>query len=302
MENMNQMNAAPQYNNKMKICKVCGNPVAKNAKRCPNCGAKLKRGWIIPVIVIVILLIFLAAGSKPSQKESPAPVNPNDVGSGESTPGTEQTDASNTEEAALNYEITNTIFSVYKPEYSDSYRYDALIEIENKGTQNIYLTSRQFDIEDNDGHLIQTDDLLSCAPDVILPGEKGYLYNQFGTSLESVSDPNSVKLAPHFTVKTTNITPHEYPVTDTSVRDDMFGKTVVGRVTNDTEDEVSYLYISVLYYNSNGQCVGVSGTSLTEIAPDETKSFEISGIGAPNGYDGDLADYKVIAREMFIGL
>ena len=84
-------------------------------------------------------------------------------------------------------------------------------------------------------------------------------------------------------------------------KDDIFGKTVVGRLTNDTDDEVSYIYVNVLYYSSAGVCVGVGGTSVTSVAAGDTKSFEISGIGAPEGYEDDLADYKVIARDMFLG-
>ena len=199
------------------------------------------------------------------------------------------------------YEVTNTIFKVYKAELLDGYRYDALVEVKNVGSKNIYIKDAQFDIEDADGHLIQTDTMISDCPDVILPGECGYLYNSFGSSMESVTDPDSVRLSPHYTVKTTDKTPHVFPVSDTSVKDDMFGKTVVGRLTNDTDEEVSYIYVNVLYYNSAGECVGVGGTSVTSVAAGDTKSFEISGIGAPNGYGDDLADYKVIATEMFFG-
>lgn len=45
-------------NKKMTNCKVCGTEIAKNAKRCPHCGAKnkkpiYKRGWFIFLVVIL---------------------------------------------------------------------------------------------------------------------------------------------------------------------------------------------------------------------------------------------------------
>lgn len=298
----------------MKKCKTCGKVIAKSAKRCPACGAKQKgkAGLIIGIVVLLIIIAGVGGSGGKSKKESSEPVSPTNKATSESVSSNTTTTSITEDEVTgsseqenqddeLNYEITNTIFKVYKPEYSDDYRYDALVEIENKGTKGIYLTDEQFDIEDKEGHLIQTDDFLSSAPDVILPGEKGYLYNNFGSSMESVSDPDNVNLVPHFTVKATDKAPHEYPVTDTSVRDDSFGKTVAGRITNDTSENISYIYVNVLYYNSDGQCIGVGGTSVTEVAPNETKSFEISGIGAPHGFEDDLIDYKVVARDSFYG-
>lgn len=62
-----------QHNNKkLKKCSVCGNDMAKNAKKCPNCGAKNKRPfykkkrfWIITVIVLYILINLLSGLKKP---------------------------------------------------------------------------------------------------------------------------------------------------------------------------------------------------------------------------------------------
>lgn len=45
-------------NTKMKNCKACGAEVAKSAKTCPNCGAKLKMSH--PILFGVLILIILA--------------------------------------------------------------------------------------------------------------------------------------------------------------------------------------------------------------------------------------------------
>lgn len=56
--------------NKMITCKTCGAEIAKNAKTCPSCGAKNKKGkkklLIILVLVIVIGIFFIALGSSDS--------------------------------------------------------------------------------------------------------------------------------------------------------------------------------------------------------------------------------------------
>lgn len=56
---------------KMTTCKVCGENVAKSAKTCPHCGAKLKRSkwW---VWVIVALLFFGIIGSSGNKEDKDA--------------------------------------------------------------------------------------------------------------------------------------------------------------------------------------------------------------------------------------
>ena len=48
----------------MKACKTCGKPIAKNAKVCPNCGAKQKGklGLIIGIVVILLIIGAIASG------------------------------------------------------------------------------------------------------------------------------------------------------------------------------------------------------------------------------------------------
>lgn len=60
----------------MKTCKACGASIAKNAKACPNCGAKnkkpiYKRFWFILLVVIIIGSIIAAANKKSYDFEKP---------------------------------------------------------------------------------------------------------------------------------------------------------------------------------------------------------------------------------------
>lgn len=43
---------------KLTVCKVCGNQVAKGAKVCPHCGAKVKK----PPIILIVLGVFILIG------------------------------------------------------------------------------------------------------------------------------------------------------------------------------------------------------------------------------------------------
>jgi hypothetical protein len=56
---------------KMKPCKTCSKEVAKSAKSCPHCGAKLRMGffpkfllWVVAIIVVIIALVNMSGGKK----------------------------------------------------------------------------------------------------------------------------------------------------------------------------------------------------------------------------------------------
>jgi hypothetical protein len=55
---------------RMKPCKICSKEVAKSAKVCPHCGAKLKMGFFkkalfgLAALILIIVLISVASGGK----------------------------------------------------------------------------------------------------------------------------------------------------------------------------------------------------------------------------------------------
>lgn len=65
-------------NSVLEHCKACGEEVAKNAKVCPHCGAKLKKGHPILIGVLVFFVLIAIFGSsgnddEPKKVETPAP-------------------------------------------------------------------------------------------------------------------------------------------------------------------------------------------------------------------------------------
>lgn len=64
---------------KMTACKACGAEIAKNAKVCPQCGAKNKRGglvWGILIGALVLIIIAAAVGGSDEPKPAPRPTDP----------------------------------------------------------------------------------------------------------------------------------------------------------------------------------------------------------------------------------
>ena len=56
--------------NNLKKCKTCGENVAKSAKTCPHCGAKLKMGRPILTAIVVFFVIIAIFGSTDSGKDN----------------------------------------------------------------------------------------------------------------------------------------------------------------------------------------------------------------------------------------
>ena len=64
-------------NTKLTTCKACGEQVAKTAKTCPHCGAKMKKGHPVAIGILVVLILIAIAVSTgesdtPKKVESPA--------------------------------------------------------------------------------------------------------------------------------------------------------------------------------------------------------------------------------------
>ena len=91
-------------------------------------------------------------------------------------------------------------------------------------------------------------------------------------------------------------------MSDTSITDTTYGIKVTGRVTNSTDKDQSYLPVRVIYFDIDGNVLGICSTYVSELSAGETDSFEVSGIFMINDfYVKDVADYLVIARDSYYG-
>lgn len=263
----------------------------------------MKKSKFLAVLMAAGVFMTFAMGSGSSTPSSTTTVSVESSSTEENTGSSSETTEKPVEEDEVLYEITDTSFEYYTNSIG-SVEYYGYVEITNTGKSNLYLSKAVFDMEDNDGHLLQSDDFISKAPSVIKPGEKGYFYNGLGSNLidEGVSTDNGIKLVPQITVKKATGEPKRYEVTDTDIKEDSLGKPkVTGRVINDTSEEIGYLYLNVIFYDKEGKVLAITGTSVTEVPANGKGSFECSAMFAnDNAKMDNIADYEIIAEETYM--
>jgi|GEM_PF-4593958 len=278
---------------KMKNCKHCGQEIAASAKVCPYCGGKnkkpiYKRVWFWLLIVGALLIGVSSAGTKQQSV----------TGSG--TSGTTDSGGSSSKEEENLYEITNIHTSVTFNSYDNNYYYDGIVEIVNISDENIEITSEKFDVVNSEGVSVSHDSFsLATCPEIIAPGEKGYIYTMFSQALTDVSEEESQNLDLNysFNVSTVSRESHRYPVTDINVSPETYGDgaTCTGTIENDTDKDDDYIYVNVIYYDSDNKPICVAGTSITDLSAGKKAKFEISGILTNVEYS-EIASYTVIAE------
>ena len=297
---------------KMIKCKHCGQEIAKSAKNCPNCGGKNKKPFYKKIWfwLIVIAVLGVAASSSGGKKSDSGKVEV----TAEKDKEKDKTDSKKnnkdsgddkkTDEEDFAYEITDTNFEYYTNSIGDI-EYYGYVEITNTGSVNIYMDDCTFDIEDDDGHLLQTDDFISTTVDILAPGEVGYFYNSIGSSVfdDGVDLSNGVKLVPNYKLEEAKGDIVDYVISDTDIKDDKYGGVkVTGRVENTMDEDDSLVTISVVFYDKNDKVIGITQTTLLDdLTAGSKQSFEVSTMFASDSIKlKDIKDYKVIARKSYM--
>jgi len=253
------------------------------------------------LVVCTFAGMAMASGSSSDTKETGS-VTISDNETKETTEATEAT----TKAAKAEYEITHTTFT-HATNSLGSEMYCGVVEIKNTGSSYIYLKDCTFDFEDDDGHLLQSDKLITRAPDVIAPGECGYFFNN-GLIDDGVSLDNGINLVPNFIVdvcKKGEEALIDYEVTDLDIRDNDYGLglKVTGRVINATEEDTNSINVMIIavFFDSEGEIIDVGFTYADAMAAGAKSSFEIStALGNREVTTDDVAEYKVIARHDYM--
>lgn len=275
---------------------------------------KKKKGKkiLIPIIVILILFVSCSALFGNSSKDSSgSDAQGNAQGdaiaadSGSEEGNEDEADAAPAEEEkepekTVDYEVKQEYFNDYVNSIG-MHIGSAFVEIENTGTAPLYLHGGKFDLEDETGHLLKTQDLVSTCPDVILSGETGYFYTTY-IDLDDIDTSNGLKFAPHYEVEEAKYEITDYEAGDLDIREDSAWKCkVTGRLSNTSDEKISLIYVNAIYYDADGNVLGISGTNLTDIEAGDTESFEITGQFFRDGVSfSDIADYKVIPRAVYM--
>ena len=296
---------------------VHNNKKSKKKKKGP--------GILVPILAIVVLLAAFAAltgnssGSSSRSETTSASSDNTPESNGSQSTGDEggssdesgavtadvpqngngNAEAQNAPEKVVDYVVKQEYFNDYVTSYN-AHRGSAFVEIENTGNTNLYLTDGKFDIEDNNGHLLKSESMISTCPDAIRPGETGYFYDDY-IDLDDVDSSNGLVFVPHYKVEEAKYELIDYKADDVGIREDsMFTCKVSGRLTNTSDEEINILYVNVIYYGTDGNVIGISGTNLTDIDPGETESFEVSGQFFKDATYSDIAQYKVIPRAWYM--
>lgn len=129
----------------MKACRVCGKPVAKSAKVCPNCGAKQKGNKLLIIIGVIVLLgiIGAAMGGNKKKDTNIAPQTAEETTNAATETVTEET----ADEAAetVTEEITYTEYDM--SELMDDLENNAAAANEKYKGQYVALTGRLSNID-----------------------------------------------------------------------------------------------------------------------------------------------------------
>ncbi len=311
------------------FCPNCGKEIG-DAKFCPECGSSItqptcatvppnsstpqninvtvtkkkkpitKRWWFWVLLVLVIGSAF-SRGGRSSSKPETASTSSSSTTKTESSSTNSPATQSTPKKSEIAYEITDVVNVIEDSSFGDGKRYTVIIEVTNTGDIPIYLDKCVLDFEDNDGHLLQTDDFLSNIPDVVQPGEKGYFYtNGSGSFDDNVDFSNGCNLIPTLTIEKAKRELKSHEVIDTSLYPSYGAVGIKGRIVNETDKDISLIYVTTVFYDSNGKVLGISGTNVTDIKANSKTSFDDSGIFMKGFSVNDVADYRVYADEMYM--
>lgn len=196
------------------------------------------------------------------------------------------------------YKITYSNVKTYTNSIGTAYA-QVIVEIENTGTVDLYLSSGSYDLEDENGKLIASSSMASTYPEVISPGEKAYMYEE--NMLDETVDGNLTVL-PRPDVKKAKVENIRYGVTDVEISSDKYGFIkAMGRVENTTsEDEDGMIYVVVILKDASGTPIGQIFTIITDnLVAGDKMGFEASGMSLPDDVTVDsIASYDAFAYPM----
>ena len=237
--------------------------------------------WVI-VVVVVIVIVAVAGGSK---NETTSSV--------EGGSDVKQTDTVKNDKQEALYEVEDGKAYVWKDSIGSNYLI-VTVPVKNTGSENLYLSTGTIDVEDDSGKLIKTVDMVSGYPQVLLPGETAYYYEE--TLLDEAVDTEALKTVPHLDVKKSKVDSVRYDLTEITVKDGTYGGVKVsGRVENTTDKAESDVYVVAHLFDADGNLLEKQIAVLdNEIQPNEKIGFETSST-ASYYKAKDVASYEVYA-------
>ncbi|MBO5624133.1 MAG: hypothetical protein J5959_21175 [Butyrivibrio sp.] len=203
-------------------------------------------------------------------------------------------DASTDVEAELDkIEAVDAGIEVFDQSYGGK-RVSAYMAIKNNSSINIRFSDMRFEYVDNDGKLLSVDDMLTCIPEAIKPGQVGYIYSYYH-DIEDVDLSNGISFQPDGkTMEAEKF--YEIEVSDESFSVGSYMDIkVIGRGANNTSDSHSFAKPGAIFFDSNDKVMGFC-YGLESFDAGQTKAFEIQG----DLLSGDYNPKNVSRVEVYI--
>ena len=244
----------------------------------------MKRKSIILAVVLIAVLAFMAAcgGS-----EDPADTETASSNAEENT-GTES-------QSGVDWEVGEGTAVTWTDSIGSEW-VQLVVPVTNTGSENLYLGSGTFDLEDESGALVKTLDMVSAYPEVLKPGETACYYEE--TGIDGDAEKNLI-VVPHVDVEEATVDCIRLDVSETSIVNEEYtgGVRVKGRVENTTDADQELVYVSAILYDADNKVIGSVFTILNNTLPvGERIGFEAGSLSAPDSLNTDAVDhYEVFA-------
>ena len=192
----------------------------------------------------------------------------------------------------VDYEVGDGAVTVWKDGIGTNW-IRAAVPVKNTGADDLFLSSGTIDIEDVAGTLVQTLSLVGVYPQIIKPGETAYYYEE--TTFDG-ENTEGLRLVPHVNVEKAKVDCIRLDVSEVQMTDtDYSGVKTIGRVTNNTCDTASMVYVVGYFYDAGGNLIGQQFTILMNDLPDGEKiGFEMSSF-MTDFTTADIASYEMFA-------
>lgn len=252
----------------------------------------MRKRSLLAICIVLALMLTACGGSGSGSPSASQPQQPDASSAAVSEPSGQ---AEAPEETA--YEITWSGAKTYTDSIGTTW-VQAITEIENTGSADLYLGSGAYDLEDADGGLIKSSTMVSAYPDVIAPGEKGYFYEE--TTLDEPVD-GELTLLPRPSVDKAKVENIRYALSDLELSSDDFGNLKArGRVENTSSEASTMTYIVMVLKNAEDQPIGLMFTILSEeLAAGDKIGFEMSAFSLPDDVTEEtIASYEAFAYPM----
>lgn len=162
--------------------------------------------------------------------------------------------------------------------------------IRNTGNTNIDIGGGQVDIVSKDGNLIDSLGYPHEFPEIVPPGERGWLvfYNPYGADY----DVNEMDVEPHLRITKASKSCIRYKTENCVLGEARRGAELKGFVINETAEDFTCC-VAVLLYNADDELIAW-GYNYPNVPAGERQGFEVSIEFNENSLD-DVDHYEVIA-------